>query len=174
LSLGFRESDLETLRLAGRLHDIGNAAIPEAILLKAEPLSRQEIRVVERHPAEGERICAPFRPFRDVLPIIRHHHERMDGSGYPDGLKGECIPLLARIFQIVDICDALTSDRPQRKGIPLPAALTILYEEVELGWLDSELVAQFASVVVGADHAMALARSCRVLPAEPRQWRKGS
>lgn len=171
-SLDLSEDDLEVLRLAGLLHDIGNAAIPDSILLKPGPLSREEIRVVERHPAEGERICAPLRSFRPVLPVIRHHHERVDGSGYPDGLTGEHIPSIAKIFQIVDICDALTSNRPQRRGLPLPAALTILYEEVELGWLDPELVTHFASLVVGADQAMALARSCRSIPIQSGQWRR--
>lgn len=173
-SLGFAEDDLEVLSLAGLLHDIGNIGVPDAILFKSGPLSREEIRVVERHPVEGELICAPLRLFRRVLPIIRHHHERMDGSGYPDGLKGDSIPLIARIFQIVDICDALTNDRPQRKGVSLPAALTVLYEEVELGWLDPELVSHFASLVVGADHAMALARSYRILTTQPSQRRKQS
>ncbi|MBZ5660671.1 MAG: HD domain-containing protein [Acidobacteriia bacterium] len=173
-SLGFREDDLEVLRLAGLLHDIGNIAIPDAILFKSGPLNREDIRVVERHPAEGERICAPFRSFRHALPIIRYHHERMDGSGYPDGLKGDHIPLIAKIFQVVDICDALTSDRPQRRGLPLPAALTVMYEEAEMGWLDPELVSHFASLVIGADHAMALARSCRSFPAQTGQWLKHS
>lgn len=172
--LGLPEDDLEVLRLAGLLHDIGNAAIPDEILLKPAPLNREEIRVVERHPAEGERICAPLRFFRQVLPVIRHHHERIDGSGYPDGLIGDYIPPIARIFQVVDICEALTSDRPQRRGLPLPAALTILYEEVEMGWLDPELVTPFASLVVGADRAMALARSCRSMPIQHGQWRKRS
>ncbi|MBZ5643797.1 MAG: HD domain-containing protein [Acidobacteriia bacterium] len=172
-SLGLRKDVLETLRMATLLHDIGNIAIPDAILFKSGPLSRQEIRVVERHPADGERICAPLRAFRDVLPVIRHHHERMDGSGYPDGLKGGQIPPIARIFQVVDICDALTSDRPQRRGVSLPSAMTILYEEVEMGWLDADLVTQFALLMVGADHAMALARSCRQLAVAPRKWGRG-
>ena len=173
-SLGLREDELEVLRTAALLHDIGNIAIPDAILFKSGPLSREEIRVVERHPPEGERICAPLRAFRDVLPVIRHHHERMNGSGYPDGLKGEQIPPIARIFQVVDICDALTSDRPQRRGLSLPSAMTILYEEVEMGWLDADLVTQFALLMLGADHAMTLARSYRPLPVAPRRWGQGS
>jgi putative two-component system response regulator len=173
-SLALPEPELEVLRLASLLHDIGNMAIPDAILFKPGPLNREEIRVVERHPAEGERICAPLRAFRDVLPVIRHHHERMDGSGYPDGLQGEQIPRIARIFQVVDICEALTNNRPHRKGLSLPSAMTILYEEAEMGWLDPDLVSQFASIVVGADHAMALARSCRTLPERPGQRQKHS
>jgi putative two-component system response regulator len=173
-SLGFRENDLETLSIAGLLHDIGNVAVPDAILLKPGPLSREEIRVVQRHPIEGERICAPLRSYRHVLPIIRHHHERMDGSGYPDGLKGAHIPLIARIFQIVDICDALTNDRPQRKGVSLPAALMTLYEEAEMGWLDQALVTHFALLVVGADRAMVLARSNRTPSSQLMEWRKMS
>jgi putative two-component system response regulator len=173
-SLGFRENDLDALSLAGLLHDIGNVAVSDAILLKPGQLSPEEIGVLERHPIEGERICAPLRSFRYVLPIIRHHHERMDGSGYPDRLKGDHIPLLARVFQVVDICDALTNDRPQRRGVSLPSALMTLYEEAEMGWLDQTLVSHFASLVVGADRAMAFARSYRTPSTKLTEWRKKS
>jgi putative two-component system response regulator len=171
-SLGFCEDDLEVLSLAGLLHDIGNVAVADAVLLKPGPLNREEIKAVELHPIEGERICAPLKSFRYVLPIIRHHHERMDGSGYPDGLKGDLIPLNARLFQVVDVCDALTNDRPQRRGVSLPTALTTLYEEAERGWLDPTLVTHFASLVVGADRAVALAKNSRTPSGQLSEWRK--
>ncbi|MGH9680380.1 MAG: HD-GYP domain-containing protein [Candidatus Acidiferrales bacterium] len=96
----------------------------------------------------GERICAPLKSLRRVLPIIRHHHERMDGSGYPDGLRGEQIPLAARIFQIVDIYDALTTERPYRKALSLPEALSILFDEADRGWIDADLVRIFGMLAV--------------------------
>jgi len=97
----------------------------------------------------GERICAPLRSFRHVLPIIRHHHEKWDGSGYPDGLKSEQIPLTARILQITDIYDALTTDRPYRKALPLEKALAIMREEVKRGWWDGSILQEFEALVHG-------------------------
>ena len=102
------------------VHDIGKIGIPDAILSKPGPLDPEETRIVEQHPIIGEQICAPLKSFRHVLPLIRNHHERMDGTGYPDGLCGEQIPLTVRILQIVDICDALTSDRSYRQTLSLP------------------------------------------------------
>src|SRR5277367_1616970 len=114
--LGVPEEDITALRRAGVVHDIGKVVVPDAILLKPGPLSDEETAVMRRHPVVGEHICAPLRTFRPVLPIIRHHHERYDGSGYPDGLRGESIPLTARILQLADVYDALTTDRPYRKA----------------------------------------------------------
>ena len=98
-NLGMTEEELEELRLACLLHDIGKVAIPDSILLKPGPLSAEETEIVRQHPVTGEKICAPLKSLRRILPIIRHHHERMDGSGYPDRLSGEEIPLKARIVQ---------------------------------------------------------------------------
>jgi putative two-component system response regulator len=95
---------------------------------------------MEQHPIIGERICAPMKSFRRVLPIIRHHHEKLDGSGYPDGLKGEDIPMTARILQTVDVYDALTTDRPYRKALSSQEALSIMRSEVKKGWWDGALV----------------------------------
>jgi putative two-component system response regulator len=155
-SLGLCQKDLDALRIGGLVHDIGKIGIPDAILFKAGPLDAYETKIVMEHPIIGERICAPLKSFRDVLPLIRHHHERMDGSGYPDGLCGEQIPLAVRALQIVDICDALTSDRSYRRNLSLPTALIVLYEEAELGWLDGALVSQFASLVIGSEGSIAL------------------
>jgi putative two-component system response regulator len=95
---------------------------------------------------EGERICSPLKSLRRTLPVIRHHHERMDGTGYPDGLRGDAIPLAARILQIVDIYDALTTDRPYRKAYEPTQAIATLYSEAERGWVDMDLVQVFAPV----------------------------
>jgi putative two-component system response regulator len=155
-SLGFSRNDLDALRIAGWVHDIGKIGIPPAILSKMGPLDPDERKIVEQHPIVGEQICAPLKSLRHVLPLIRHHHERMDGTGYPDGLRGEHIPLTVRALQIVDICDALTSDRSYRQNMSLPRALVILYEEADRGWLDAALVSQFASLVVGAEGSIVL------------------
>jgi putative two-component system response regulator len=146
LKVGLSNEQVEALRVAGIVHDVGKVAVPDSILLKAGPLTPQETSIIRRHPVEGERICSPLKSLRRVLPIIRHHHERMDGSGYPDGLRADAIPLAARILQIVDIYDALTTDRPYREAFSAGQALATLYNEAERGWLDMELVRAFAPV----------------------------
>lgn len=135
------------LRRGGLVHDIGKLAVPESILLKPGPLTAKERKVMEQHTIAGERICAPLRSFRNVLPIIRHHHEKQDGSGYPDGLKGEQVPLTARILQVTDVYDALTTDRPYRKALSPEKAFEIMREEVERGWWDVAVVNAFETVV---------------------------
>ena len=155
-SLGLTEHDLETLRIGGLVHDVGKIGIPNAILSKAGPLDPDESKIIMEHPILGEKICASLKSFRDVLPLVRSHHERMNGTGYPDGLCGEQISLIVRLLQIVDICDALTSDRPYRKAVSLPRALVVLYEEADRGWLDEALVSQLALVTVGAQGLAAI------------------
>jgi putative two-component system response regulator len=143
-SLGLGEEDLHELRIASWLHDIGKIDVPESILLKPGPLDAEERRIMQEHPVIGEKICAPLKSLRRILPVIRHHHEKMDGSGYPDGLRGEAIPLKARILQIADIYDALTTDRPYRGALPPEKALQTLFSEAENGWLDVSLVLKFS------------------------------
>jgi putative two-component system response regulator len=122
--LGLGEEELRALRLGGYLHDLGKLVFPDAILLKPGPLTAAEREVVRKHPIVGEEICQPLRSLRSVLPIIRHHHERWNGSGYPDGLRGEAIPLTARILQVADVFDALTSDRPGQERAERPRAFS--------------------------------------------------
>jgi len=114
------------LSLASKLHDIGKAGVPEAILNKPASLSPDEDRIVRLHPVIGERILAPIVRHREVLSAIRGHHERLDGSGYPDGLRGDKIPLLARLIAIPDCFDALTSSRAYRAALPVSQALGVL------------------------------------------------
>ena len=140
---GFGEEELHELRIACWLHDIGKIAVPKSILLKPGPLGAAETKIMREHPIVGEKICAPLKSLRRILPVIRHHHEKMDGSGYPDGLKGDAIPLKARILQVADIYDALTTDRPYRDALPHGEALEILSSEAEKGWLDSSVVLKF-------------------------------
>jgi putative two-component system response regulator len=141
--LGLARDQLLALRRGAIVHDIGKVAVPEQILLKPGPLTADERKVMEQHTVIGERICAPLKTFRQVLPIIRHHHERLDGSGYPDGLTAGQLPLTARILTTVDIYDALTTDRPYRPALSPPEALAQLKKEVQLGWRDGLLVEEF-------------------------------
>lgn len=151
--VGLSEEQADSLRLAGIIHDVGKVAIPDAVLWKPGPLTAEETLIVHRHPIEGERICAPLKSLRRVLPLIRHHHERLDGSGYPDGLRGDAIPLAARVLQVVDIYDALTTDRPYREAYSQSQALATMYSEAEQGLLDSELVRIFAPVAAAPKNA---------------------
>jgi putative two-component system response regulator len=145
--LGLLDDDIRALTRAGIVHDIGKVAVPDAILLKPGPLSPEEIVVMRKHPVVGERICAPLRTFGRVLPIIRHHHERHDGSGYPDGLRGDEIPLTASILQLADVYDALTTDRPYRKASPSEEALQIMDDEANLGWWNRNLFDTFRAMI---------------------------
>src|SRR6201988_2070086 len=145
--LGLSQDLRVALRRGGLIHDIGKLAVPDHILLKPGPLNPEERKIMERHTVIGEGICAPLRSFRQVLPIIRHHHEKQDGSGYPDGLKGEQIPLTARILQVTDIYDALTTDRPYREALPQEKAFAILREEAKRGWWDGAILDEFEAVV---------------------------
>ncbi len=121
--LGFSEERLETLEYGALLHDIGKIGIKDEILQKQGPLSQEEYEVIREHPLIGVKIVMGVEFFKDKIPIIRHHHEFYDGSGYPDGLAGEAIPLEARIISLPDAFDAMTSHRPHRGVIPLQDAL---------------------------------------------------
>ena len=135
------------LRRAGVVHDIGKVAVPDNILLKPGRLTAEEWKLVQEHPLVGERICAPLKSFRSVLPIIRHHHEKLDGSGYPDGLRGDDIPVTARVLQIVDVYDALTTVRPYKPAFSITDALQTMKQEVAKGWWDPHIFDQFERLV---------------------------
>ncbi len=151
--MGLAEEALIALRRAGIVHDIGKVAVPDAILLKPGPLTPEERQILQVHPVVGERICLPLKSFRLVLPIIRHHHERYDGSGYPDGLRSDQIPVTARVLQIVDVYDALTNNRPYKRALSREEALETMRKEAERGWLDLQVLAEFSG------HFPALERS---------------
>jgi putative two-component system response regulator len=145
--LGVPEEQIKALRRAGVVHDIGKVAVPDSILLKPGPLTADETKVMQKHPVVGERICAPLKTFRLVLPIIRHHHEKHNGSGYPDGLSGDEIPLTARILQLSDVYDALTTDRPYKVAFTPEVALDLMGEEAERGWWDRGLFEAFREMI---------------------------
>lgn len=133
------------LILASHLHDIGTVAIPDAVMMKQGKLNEEERELIKNHVLIGEEICKPMQNRRGIAQIIRHHHERWDGSGYPDGLIGESIPKLAQIFQILDIYEALTSHRPYKQPYSNQEALNIVTEEAEKGWRNVKLVQQFVA-----------------------------
>lgn len=138
---------LRALRQGGVLHDVGKVGVPDAILNKPDKLTDEEMRVVREHPVIGERICSPLRSLKGVLPIIRHHHERFDGTGYPDRLRGEDIPLIARIMSVVDVYDALRTRRPYKPAMSIPEALGIIREETARGWWDPYIVEVLGGIV---------------------------
>ena len=176
-ALGLAADGLEALRRAAVLHDIGKIGVPDAILFKPGPLTRDEWRVMREHPVIGERICQPLMSLQDVLPIIRHHHERWDGTGYPDGLAGEAIPLPARILQVADIFDSLTTARPYHPPKAPARALEILRGEVAKGLREARLVTMFQWLwetgALQADGALALRASLLPGSASPEGALRG-
>ena len=150
-TLGLDEDDVSALRRGGFLHDVGKIGIPDAVLLKPGPLTSEEYQLMKPHTVIGERLCGDLRSLRKVRPIVRHHHERRDGSGYPDGLRGEAIPLLAQIIGVVDVFDAMTSDRPYHAAMPFAQAAEELRRQVARGWCRADLVATFLDQVRGVD-----------------------
>lgn len=145
--LNLTRNQIRDLMWGGYLHDIGKVAIPDAVLLKTGKFTAQEWDIMKQHVLIGEKICQPLRNIRGVIPIIRHHHERWDGSGYPDGLVGEDIPYLAQVFQMMDIFDALISERPYKRALTLEEALTVMAEETALGWRNPKLMQQFTEFI---------------------------
>jgi HD-GYP domain-containing protein (c-di-GMP phosphodiesterase class II) len=144
--------DLDDLYRGGMIHDIGKIGVPDAILLKPGPLDREEMRIMRKHPVIGEEIARPLRSAAKLLHIIRHHHENFDGTGYPDQLAADDIPLVARIVAISDAYDAIVSDRPYRRGMSHEKAVAILDSGAGSQW-DPELVPLFIRGVVEEEHA---------------------
>jgi putative two-component system response regulator len=141
--MGLDRASLLALYRGGFLHDIGKVGIPDSILFKPGGLTAEEWVTMRTHTLRGEEICRHLESLRPVLPLIRSHHERWDGSGYPDGLKGHEIPLLARVLQVADIYDALTSPRPYKPAFTPADALALIEKETESGWRDPEIVRRF-------------------------------
>ena len=151
---GLGPADLAALRKGGVVHDIGKIGIPDHILNKPGKLTDEEMDIMRRHPVIGYDILKPLRTFRAVLPIVRWHHERPNGSGYPDGLAGDELPVLPRITAVADVFDALSTDRPYRKAFPLPQCRTIMIEAVDRGDLDGDLAGILFDIIetgLGAD-----------------------
>ena len=143
LTLALPEDDVSALGRGGYFHDIGKIALPDAILLKPSRLTADEFERMKMHTVIGDRLCGDLRALHLVRPIVRHHHERLDGTGYPDGLSGDSIPVLAQIIGIVDVYDALTTTRAYRAALSPDAALLELQQEVARGWRRGDLVDAF-------------------------------
>ncbi|MBD1839078.1 two-component system response regulator [Coleofasciculus sp. FACHB-64] len=148
--LNLSRNEVRDLMWGGYLHDIGKVGIPDAVLLKTGKLNDEEWVIMKQHVLIGEKICQPLRTMRGVIPIIRNHHERWDGTGYPDGLANEEIPFLAQVFQIIDIYDALTSERPYKRAFTSAQALEIFAEETAKGWRNPQLVEKFTEFIQSA------------------------
>ena len=132
-ALGVSDDDIEALHRGGYLHDVGKVGVPDSVLLKPGPLTKDEAQLMRQHPEIGDNLCAPLQSLRHVRPIILCHHERLDGSGYPAALRGDDVPLLAQIVGIVDVYDALTSQRPYRAALTAHDATEHLIAEAEAG-----------------------------------------
>jgi putative two-component system response regulator len=146
-ALGLDEDDLSALKRGGYLHDVGKVGVPDSVLLKAGPLTPAEFEEMKSHTLIGDRLCGQLRSLRRVRPIVRHHHEKLNGSGYPDGLAGDAIPLLAQIMGVVDVYDALTTSRPYKPAFTAEEAFAELYCEVDRGWRSRELVDAFVQMM---------------------------
>lgn len=145
--LGLAEEELDALRRGGVLHDIGKLGIPDAILLKPGSLTDQEWDVMREHTTIGARLVGGLKTMQLTMPIVHFHHERWDGTGYPLGLRGEEVPLLARIFQIVDIHDALANPRPYKKALSQEEIINILQQEIDKGWRQPDLAHEFINLL---------------------------
>ncbi len=145
--LGFSKKEQELIRKAGILHDIGKISLSTNLLCKKGNLNKEEMEAIKRHTIVGEEICRPLLSMQEALPVIRSHHERWDGEGFPDGLKGERIPLNARILSIIDSFDAMVSKRPYREGMSISNAISIFITERDYGQWDPKLVDYFLSML---------------------------
>ncbi|HYM24110.1 MAG TPA: HD domain-containing phosphohydrolase [Vicinamibacterales bacterium] len=144
--LDLSPDDLEALRRGGYLHDVGKIGVPDAVLFKQGRLEPDEYALIKQHPVIGERLCGELRSLRDVRQIVRHHHELLDGSGYPDGLRGGAVPLLAQIVAIADVYDAVTTDRPYRRAKTADAAYRELRADAAAGKRRTDLVERFIAL----------------------------
>lgn len=145
--IGLSEGESIIIQKAATLHDIGKIGLKEEILHKKEPLHPEELELIRRHPIIGEEICKPLHSLKQILPGIRNHHERWDGKGYPDGLKGENIPIIARIINITDSYDALVSERPYRKKFDENEAMKLMKYQESSGQWDPWLIEKFVKMM---------------------------
>jgi putative two-component system response regulator len=145
-AIGLAEDQIQALYRGGFLHDIGMLAISDSVLRKTGPLTPAEYELIKSHTLVGDALCANLRSLQSVRPIIRWHHERLDGSGYPDGLSGAQIPVIAQVTGVVDAYEALTSDRPYQQAQSHDEALALLREQAARGWRDPAIVETFATV----------------------------
>ena len=145
-SVNLPEPEVERIKIGAMLHDVGKIGIPESVLKKPGKLNDEEWSIMKQHPIIGsEKVLAPNEALRDLIPIVKYHHERLDGKGYPEGLSGNEIPLAARIVSVADAYHALVSDRPYRKGMPIEKACQILQEGAGTQW-DPDLVRKFIAI----------------------------
>jgi putative two-component system response regulator len=139
--------ELATVRRGGLFHDFGKIAVRDAVLLKPAKLTVEEYSEIQRHPTEGRNLLQNMKTLAHAMGVVYHHHERMDGSGYPDGLAGEDIPVTARVTTIADVFDALTTARVYRGALSRQDALDIMAQEVRKGWWDGRLLEEFLGVL---------------------------
>lgn len=166
--VGVEESQRELLGKGALLHDIGKISVPDAILNKNKGLTPEEYEIVKQHTVQGARIVEPLHSLRGLVPCIRWHHERLDGRGYPDGLKDDAVPPLVRILSVADIYDSLASARPYRGAIPHERCVDMLRSNAAGGGLDSELVEAFCGLLLGGlPGKPGLPRGCRSQSEEP-------
>ena len=156
--MGLSASQQQLVHLCGLVHDIGKIGLPAGLLEKPGALTLEERRLMETHPEIGERILAKVEDYAEIAAIVRHHHERFDGNGYPDGLTGADIPLLARVIAVADAYNAMTSDRPYREAMPSRVARLRLAQAVE-SQFDTSVVAAFEAILAGAPEAYRLGKS---------------
>ncbi len=166
-ALGLDHAELKIIKYGAILHNVGKIAIPDAVLEKTGPLTPREMALFQQHPRVGCDICAPLKPLKPVLPIIRHHKEHWDGTGYPDGLRGDEIPLGAQIVGIVDVFTALTSDRPYRKAIPYDGAVAKLRSHAREGRHNPDLVERFIECLETASRSEGSAHPPTVVASTP-------
>ena len=148
-------SDMEILRKGALVHDIGKICVPDAVLNKADSLTDEEYATIKLHPMQGVKIVEPLESLKDVIPLIRWHHERLDGSGYPDGLKGDAIPMLVRLLSVVDCYDALSSRRPYRAPLEHEECLRVLRADADNGKLDAAMVESLGAMTLPSFHLKA-------------------
>ena len=147
MRMGIDPATRHDMRRGALFHDLGKIVIPDAVLRKPGKLTAEEREVIEQHPAVGHELLSPMRTMRKTLPIVYHHHERLDGSGYPQGISGSAIPIPVRIVTVADIFDALTTDRSYRGALTIALAFEILHDGVGRGWWDKDAVGELSAIV---------------------------